>query len=276
MTFLFAPAHEPRKTAKALASSSPAVILDLEDAVPGDQKAAARDAAARILAEPLSADGPAVWVRINGTDPDFERDLAAIDWSRAAGVVLPKVEDPERVIQAERAGARSVLALIESAAGLGAVERVATQATRVSRLAIGTYDLALDLRLWAIDDPDDSELIWQLRGELVVQSRRFGLPPPIDGICARLSDNAAFERVCRRAAAMGYGGKLLIHPSQIETARSVFTPDPAALASARRLLDAYAAATAEGRGAARFDGRLIDRPMVERARALLEWADGSV
>src|SRR5262245_33970822 len=147
MTFLFAPAHEPRKTAKALASSSAAVILDLEDAVPDDQKEMARHAAARCLVERPSMTMPAVWVRINGTDPDFERDLAAIDWDKAAGVVLPKAEDPERVVEVERAGAARVLPLVESAAGLGGLDRIVTKSTRINRLAIGTYDLALDLRL---------------------------------------------------------------------------------------------------------------------------------
>src|SRR5262245_15182482 len=121
MTLLFAPAHEPRKTARALGSSSDAVILDLEDAVPDDQKEAARHAAARCPAGRPPAAAPAVWVRINGTDPDFARDLAAIDWNHAAGVVLPKAEDPRRLVEVERAGAARVLPLVESAAGLGAL-----------------------------------------------------------------------------------------------------------------------------------------------------------
>jgi citrate lyase beta subunit len=269
VTYLFVPAHEPRKIARALESASDAVILDLEDAVPDAQKTEARQAVARCLERTASATGPEVWVRINATDPEFERDLEAIDWTRAAGVVVPKAEDPLRLFRVEQTGVRRVLPLIESAVGLAAVDALIAGATRVDRLAIGTWDLALDLGLFAVDDPDDSELIWQLRGELVVHSRRLRLRPPIDGICARLDDESAFTDVCRRAVAIGYGGKLLIHPSQITIAKNTFTQARSTLDAARRLLETYAAAVAQGHGATRFEGRLIDRPMVERARALL-------
>jgi citrate lyase subunit beta/citryl-CoA lyase len=270
--FLFVPAHEPRKVARALESASDAVILDLEDAVPEAQKADARREAAQCLARASSLGGPEMWFRINATDPEFEQDLEAIDWTRAAGVVVPKAEDPQRIARVERAGAKRVLPLIETAAGLAMTDRLVTAGERVHCLAIGTWDLALDLRLFHVDDPDDSDLIWQLRGEFVVTSRRLGLRPPIDGVCAQFENEARFETVSRRAAALGYGGKLLIHPRQIAIAQQIFTPDAAALDSARRLLDTYAAAAAEGRGAARFDGRLIDRPMVERAKALLAFS----
>jgi citrate lyase beta subunit len=270
--FLFVPAHEPRKIAHALDTSSGAVILDLEDAVPEARKAEARRAASECLARAGPPHGPALWVRINATDPEFEQDIAAIDWTRAAGVVLPKAEDPQRIACVERAGAKRVLPLIESAAGWAAMDRLVAGAGRVDRLAIGTWDLALDLCLFAVDDPDDSDLIWQLRGELVVKSRQLGLRPPIDGVCAQLESEARFETVSRRAAALGYGGKLLIHPKQIGIAEQVFGPDPAMLDSARRVLEASAAAESEGRGATRFEGRLIDRPMVERAKAILAFA----
>jgi citrate lyase beta subunit len=274
VTYLFVPAHEPRKIARALTSGSKAVILDLEDAVPDAQKADARQAVANCLAQHVASAAPELWVRINATDPEFERDIEAIDWTRAAGVVLPKAEDPLRMVHVERAGAKRVLPLIESAAGFAAIDMLVARASRVDRLAIGTWDLALDLGLFAVDDPDDSDLIWQLRADLVVHSRRLRLRPPIDGVSARLDNEAEFENVCRRAAALGYGGKLLIHPNQIMIARSTFTPDSAALESARRLVETYAAAVSEGRGATRFDGRLIDRPMVERAKAMLAFADG--
>jgi citrate lyase subunit beta / citryl-CoA lyase len=273
VTYLFVPGHEPRKIARALTSGSRAVILDLEDAVPDAQKEDARRAVADYLAHHVVSAAPELWIRINATDPEFEQDVAAIDWTRAAGVVLPKAEDPRRIAHLQRAGATRVLPLIESVAGFAAVD-VLTRDGGVDRLAIGTWDLALDLGLFTVDDPDDSELIWQLRADLVVHSRRLRLRPPVDGVCARLDSEAAFETVCRRAAALGYGGKLLIHPSQIAIARSTFTPDSAALESARRLVATYAAAASEGLGATRFEGRLIDRPMVERAKALLAFADG--
>ena len=139
---------------------------------------------------------------------------------------------------------------------------------RVARAAIGTWDLALDLGLVGVDDPDDSELIWQIRGDLVVRSRALGLQPPLDGIYAAVDDDDGLAAVCMRSFRLGYGGKLLIHPRQIPIARSVFEPENDAVQLANETIAAYEHAAATGRGAVRVRGRLVDRPMVERARAL--------
>src|SRR5207247_3203534 len=128
---------------------------------------------------------------------------------------------PAAVAALERAGARQILLLIESAAGLEAFSMLARVSQRVARAAIGTWDLALDLGLVGVDDPDDSELIWQIRGDLVVRSRALGLQPPLDGIYAAVDDDDGLAAVCMRSFRLGYGGKLLIHPRQIPIARSV-------------------------------------------------------
>jgi citrate lyase beta subunit len=265
VTFLFVPAHEERKVDKAFEAGSDAVILDLEDSVPDDRKAAARVAVRNRLAR--AAANTNVWVRVNGAGNDFEEDVQSLDWSRVAGVVLPKVELPSAVATLERAGVRRLLLLIESAAGLEALPALARTTVMVCT-AIGTWDLALDLGLTGIDDPDQSELIWHVRRELVVRSRAANLPPPIDGVFTAIDDDDGLAAVCARAFRLGYGGKLLIHPRQVPIARAAFAPDSDALRLANETIAAYEEAAANGRGAIRVRGRMVDRPMIDRARAL--------
>ena len=269
VTYLFVPGNEERKVTKALACGADAVILDLEDSIPQADKASARQAVAQRLRSRPLPDGVQVWVRVNGPATDaFTPDVEAIPWERVHGAVVPKAEHPGPLEAVARAGARHVLPIVESVRGLVALEGLAGVA-QVERVALGTWDLALDLGLVALDDPDESELIWQLRGRLAVESRRLGLGPPVDGIYASFHDDEGLRNACRRALRMGFGGKLLIHPRQVPIAREVFGPDPDALAEAREVLAAYARATAEGRGAIQVRGRAVDLPMVERARALL-------
>ena len=269
VTYLFVPANDARKVEKALASGSDAVILDLEDSVPQSDKEAARQAVAGLLQSRPLPGGVEIWVRVNGPGTaHFREDVDGVPWDRVHGAVLPKAEEPEAIEALTLAGARRVLPLVESVQGLAGLARLAA-VPGVERAAIGTWDLALDLGLVAVDDPDESELIWQLRGQMVVESRRLGLRAPVDGIYANFQDDEGLREVCRRAMRMGFGGKLLIHPRQIPVARAVFGPDPEALAFAREVVAAYEQAVREGRGAVQVRGRAVDRPMVERARALL-------
>jgi citrate lyase subunit beta/citryl-CoA lyase len=268
-TYLFVPAHDDRKVERALASEVDAVLLDLEDSVPEAEKGQARAAVARALDRARAGGGPELWVRVNElAGPCFAPDLDAIDWSRVTGAVVPKAEDPDAVRRLQAVGVRQVILLIESVRGLTNLDHLADGRV-VVRLALGTWDLSLDLGLVAVDDPDDSELIWQIRGQVVIESRRLGLVPPVDGIYARLHDDEGLRRACERAARMGFGAKLLVHPAQIPVARQVFGSGSDRLELAREIVAAYDAAVAAGHGAVRVRDRVVDRPMVARARALL-------
>jgi citrate lyase beta subunit len=251
----------------------PAVIFDLEASVPTARKQRAREAVQQHLQASRRPGGPELWVRVNGVAPEFDRDVAHIDWSKADGAMLAQAEDPERLTRLAEAGAKRLLPLIESATGFAALSRLAA-VPGVARFAIGTWDLVVDLGLLSISDPDESELIWQLRGALVVASRQAGLLPPIDGVYARLDDEAGFERACRRAERLGFGGKLLVHPGQLQVANAVFGPDPGRLRIAREIITAYERAERHGVGVVRVRGEMVDRSMAERARALLaRWPD---
>ena len=156
---------------------------------------------------------------------------------------------------------------IETVAGFSALPRLAGE-DGVAGFAIGTLDLACDLNL-PVDDPDDAELIWQLRGTLAIDSRRLGLAPPIDGVYTRLDDDTGLRAVSERARRMGYGGKLLVHPRQIDIVRSAFTPRLTELQWAQEIVDAFERAAVDGRAAIQVRGRMVDQPVVTRARALL-------
>jgi citrate lyase subunit beta/citryl-CoA lyase len=268
LTYLFVPASEERKVSKALASDADAVILDLEDGVAEGEKPAARRLLRDALASWCAGARAAVWVRVNAADPHLTADIASVDWPRVAGAVVPMAESSAPLQRLRAAGAARLLPLIETAAGFAALHDLAT-VDGVDRFAIGTYDLALDLGLLAVADPDDVELIWQLRGELVLKSRQLELQPPLDGVYGPIDDEAGFRAVCERARRFGFGGKLLVHPRQIAIAREAFAPSADELQFAREIVAAYDTATGEGRGAIRVRGRMIDRPMVVRARALL-------
>jgi citrate lyase subunit beta/citryl-CoA lyase len=272
VTYLFVPASEERKVTKALASDADAVILDLEDGVAEGEKPAARRLLRDALARWCAGTRAAVWVRVNSADPHLTQDIASVDWARVAGAVFPMAEASAPLQRLRDAGAARLLPLIETAAGFDALHDLAT-IEGVDRFAIGTYDLALDLGLLTVADPDDGELIWQLRGALVLRSRQLNLQPPVDGVYARIDDDGGLRAVCERARRFGFSGKLLIHPGQIVIARETFAPSADELQFAREIVAAYDAAADEGRGAIRVRGRMIDRPMAVRARAFLgRWA----
>lgn len=266
-TYLFVPAHEPRKVQKALAAGSNAIILDLEDAVPESQKSAARDAAAGRVP---TAGGPDVWVRVNSDPRFFDDDVRGIDWRGKTGAVLPKADDPAVVEHLASAGAAHILLIIETVAGLDNLASLASASPTVAQCAFGALDFALDAGLTTEDPEDDSELMWHVRADLVLRCRAAGLPPPIDGVYTRLDDEAGLRRTCMRAQRLGYVGKLLVHPRQIAVAAGVFTPSEDELDLAREILRAYASAVREGRGAVVVRGAMVDRPVADRAKALVK------
>jgi citrate lyase subunit beta / citryl-CoA lyase len=268
VTYLFVPGTEDRKIEKAMQSAADAVILDLEDSIADDMKEGAREhLAAYLRSNEPSSTRPQVWVRVNSTDSIFSADVKAIPWNKVHGVVLPKAERRERITALVDAGANRVLPIIESAAGFSALGKL-VEGGNVERFAIGTWDLALDLGIVAVR-PDDSELIWQLRGEIVLASRQLDLPPPVDGVYAQFDDDAGLQNLSERAHRIGFTAKLLIHPRQIAVVNSILRPDERVLDYARAVIHIYEDAVRTGRGAIQLNGEMVDRPVVERARAIL-------
>jgi len=268
VTYLFVPGTEDRKIAKAMQSDADAVILDLEDSIADDMKDTAREhLAAYLRSQPLTSVTPQVWVRVNSIDSVFSADRNAIPWNNVYGAVLPKAERAESINALSDAGAKRILPIIETAGGFNALAALA-KAGNVERFAIGTWDLAIDLGIVAVR-PDDSELIWQLRGNLVLASRQLGLPPPVDGVHAQFDDDEGLRLLSERVHRMGFTAKLLIHPRQVPIVNSVLRPDERILEHARAVVHIYEDAVRAGRGAIQLNGEMIDRPVAERARAIL-------
>lgn len=256
---LFVPADRPDRFAKAFAAGADAAILDLEDAVPPDGKAGARAALLAARAA-IAAAGCPVLVRVNATGTPWQaEDLAAVATLPLAGIVLPKAESPDAVVAAARAAGRPVLALIESARGVAAAREIGDAACR---LAFGSIDLAADLGC-----ADARDALLAFRSELVLASRLAGRPAPLDGVTPAYRDPAPVEDDARYAAALGFAGKLLIHPAQIAPARAGFGPSASDVAWAGRVL----AAARDGRAVA-VDGAMVDAPVRMRAEQILRRA----
>jgi citrate lyase subunit beta/citryl-CoA lyase len=262
-SYLFVPANRPERFDKACNTGAHAVILDLEDAVGPADKESARDSVRRWL----SAEKPA-WLRINGPESEWfslDLDIAALDGVQ--GIMLPKVEDVAAIADVRKRirSSTRIVPLIESALGLWRAEAIA-RAEGVERLAFGSVDFQLDTGI-----AGEREELLYARSQLVLVSRVAGRLPPVDGVTVSLDDESLLRDDVKRARLLGFGGKLCIHPKQVAAINAGFSVSDADLAWARRILDAADSTTGS---AIRLDGKLVDRPIVERARALLDQARG--
>ena len=263
-SFLFVPAVRPDRVAKALASGADAVIIDLEDAVDPGEKEAARHALAGAFGALDAPRRARLLVRVNAAGtPWFAGDVALVNELAAqglAGVTVPKAESAAAL--ATFAPALGLLPLVESVNGHAAALELA-RAPRVVRLAFGNLDFQADAGM-ACDGADEPELL-PVRLDLVLASRRAGIAPPVDGVVASTGDAALITAAAHRARRLGFGGKLCIHPDQVAPVHAAFTPDPAQLDWARRVL---AAARTQG-GAFRLDGRMVDAPVIRLAQRVV-------
>ena len=262
-SYLFVPADRPERYEKALAARAGAVIVDLEDAVAPDAKEHARESLARWL----SRSEASVLVRVNGGDtPWFADDLALCGHAKVAGIVLPKAERRSDLAHASAVAAgKRLYPLVESAAGCEAMRTLAAS-PGVERLMFGSIDLALDL---GVDGDGEGLLVF--RSQMVLVSRLAGIRAPVDGVCTAIDDAEALRAEAARARKLGFGAKLCIHPRQVEVVDRAFAPSEAERDWARRVLEA--AAHAQGAAVA-VDGRMVDKPVVLRARAILDDAGG--
>jgi citrate lyase subunit beta / citryl-CoA lyase len=272
-SLLFAPAVRPDVVAKTPRSAPDAVCVDLEDAVPPAAKEGAR-ALARDATVALAAEHPeiAVLVRVNGvTTPWFADDIAQAVHPALAAIIVPKVEHVDDVRAARSAlaaaGAPDVLVLagLESALGVGRCEELAA----VSDVAyFGAEDYTADLG--GVRTTDGLEVLYA-RSRVALACRIAGIPV-LDQVVTSLTDADVFRRDAAQGRALGYSGKLCIHPSQVALAHEAFTPSEAEVEQARRIIAAYEAAAARGEAAVEVDGQMVDEPIVRRARAVVALA----
>lgn len=273
-SLLFVPAHAEKFLDAAPRSGADAFILDLEDSVPQERKADARASLATAIgALSRSAD---VLVRINDTPATAALDLSAAVRTGLCAIVAPKVDGPETLARLDdqitelegRHGLEprsvGIIGQIEDVAALAALDDIC-RGPRLLGLSLGPEDFSKSAGMI----PTSETLYWPNQ-QVVFACRRHGLVPyGFPGSIAEVSDLETFERNAVRGAEMGFVGALCIHPRQVELLNKAFGPSPAALVEARRVVDALAAAEAEGLGAVRLDGRMIDAPVAARAQALL-------
>ncbi len=260
-TYLFVPGDRPERFAKALASGADAVVLDLEDAVAAASKAIARAA----VAEALAGEATGLVVRINDSGtPWYADDLAMLAACRAPVVMLPKAESAADIAHLRAAcPGVAVLALVESARGVLAAEALAG-APGVQRLVFGTIDFALDLDLSGA--LAGSIGLDHAASRLALASRAAGIASPVAGVTTAIDDEALLLADLARARAHGFAAKLCIHPKQVAPIHDALAPSATELAWAERVL---AAAAAAGGAAVQLDGRMVDKPVIERARRLI-------
>jgi len=272
---LYMPAANERALEKAKQIPADALILDLEDAVAPDAKEAAR---ANAVAAARSGEygRREVTIRCNGLDtPWGADDLAAAATSGAAAVVVPKVSSSavldEVADRLDRAGAPAELTIwpmIETPTAVLDIRSIAAH-PRADVLVMGTNDLAKELRTGhaAARSPLIPHLAWALLG-----AREAG-KVILDGVFNDVRDPEGFLLEAEQGRALGFDGKTLIHPDQVAPANEVWAPSDDEVAHARRVIEAFQAATAQGRGVITVDGRMIENLHVDNARRILAVAD---
>ncbi|MEM9780735.1 MAG: CoA ester lyase, partial [Pseudomonadota bacterium] len=257
---------------KARSLPADALILDLEDAVAPDAKAEARAQVCAAVGQ--GGYGPRVLlIRINGPDtPWGAEDLEAASAARPDAILVPKVSHPSDLGPIQQALGQekgtTIWAMIETPAGVLNAHQIA-QAEGMEGFVLGTNDLLKDIG--ARSKADRLPLQTAL-GTTLLAARAAGLVC-VDGVYNAFKDDHGLRMECEQGRDMGFDGKTLIHPAQLEVANAVFAPDPEALALARRQVDAFEAALAAGAGVAVLDGRIVENLHVETARQTLAKAE---
>lgn len=270
---LYLPASNARAVDKARALACDVVILDLEDAVAPDAKDEAR--AGAVAAAAAGGFGPReLVIRVNGLDtPWGEADLLAAAGARPDAVLIPKVSRPEDIAAARaRLPAETQLwAMIETCAAMFRLEALgaASVAAGVTAWVIGSNDLAKEMR--CVLDAERAALATPLSLSLMA-ARAHGLSI-LDGVYNDIADAEGLARQCAQGAALGFDGKTLIHPSQVEAANAAFSPEAGAVAWARTVVAAFDQLENAGRGVLKVEGRMVERLHLDQARRLIAVAD---
>jgi len=270
---LFAPAVRPDFLAKLPARGADAVVIDCEDATPPTAKAEARATCRRVGPELVVA-GCQVMIRVNAVATEwFAHDIGDALTSDLAAVVVPKIETTGELDTVRTALDRVGLVDLGVVAGLETARGVADARLVLGHPAVvGAYFGAEDFiaDMGGRRTRSNAEVV-HARSEVVLAARLAGVPA-LDQVVTDFGDNAAFTAEAAEARNLGYHGKLCIHPAQVPLANGAFTPDAAEVDRARRLLDAFDRAAAEGVAALAFEGQMVDEPLADQARRVIALA----
>ncbi len=262
---LYIPGSNSRALEKAKSLPVDAIIFDLEDAVAAEEKTNAR----RLLQDALSSGGygeRVCLVRVNGPGTEWGRDdIRAFAGAAIDGILIPKVDNAKQLdVIAGLCPDVALWAMLETPMGILNAAEIAAHA-RMYGFIMGTNDLAKDLQSRHRADREPLLMALQL---CLLAARAAGIVC-IDGVYNAFKDDDGLARECAQGRDMGFDGKTLIHPAQIDIANGVFGPGEAELDLARRQIAAFEAALAEGRGVAVVDGQIVENLHIETARATL-------
>lgn len=279
-SLLFVPGDRPDRYARAVASGAHVVILDLEDAVAPAAKAQARADVAAWLAQ-----GGHGIVRINAADTEWyqedvralhglqgqqeqlgQQGLQALQGAPGAAVMLPKADAATVAQTVQALPGRPIIALLETVRGYMDLHKMA-RLPGVARIAFGSVDFAVDSGI-----ADEGDAMTAIRTEIVLACRHAGLAAPIDGVSLEFNDPEQMQADARRARQLGFGGKLCIHPRQVGAVNAAFLPTADEQDWARRVLAAFDASHG---AVTALDGKMIDKPVVERARRIAAESRGA-
>jgi citrate lyase subunit beta / citryl-CoA lyase len=280
---LFVPGNRPERIDKAVATAADFVIIDLEDAVPIAEKKTVLPVVRRKLGEHRKS---RLMVRVNALDTGLTGDdLAGIAGPGLCAVMLPKVQRAEEIVSmagllqaSEDAsgvekGSVGLVALVETALGVENAYAIAAAQARPRRLltiAFGAADFSLDM---GIKLSKTGEELAYPRARIAVACRAAGIAPPLDTpYMIDLKDRDAFEADVNRGISLGYGGKLCIHPNQVDFCNQAFSPSQEEIVFAAKVVEAFNAAEATGQAAIQVEGKFVDYPVVAQARRILALA----
>lgn len=274
-SMLFVPVTNDRALAKSVFMQSDAVILDLEDSVPVERKEEARAIAVKVL-DVGGFSAPYQLVRVNAVDTEFfQSDVKALAKAGAQAILVPKVEKAEDIQAAAaildadpNANSTQIWFMIESALGVMNLREICAASPRLAGMIIGPNDLIKDLRA---KDTAGQEALLTSYAMCLLAARAFGLAC-IDGVYKEFKNTEGFADNCAQGRILGFDGKSLIHPAQIAPANEAFGPSPEDIDLAKRQIEAFDAAMAEGKGVAVVDGAMVEGLHVDIARKLLKMA----
>ncbi|MEW5825867.1 MAG: aldolase/citrate lyase family protein [Candidatus Bipolaricaulota bacterium] len=274
---LYAPGNHPRVLAGIELHDADVVLLDLEDSVPPAEKAAARVLVKHLLA---AIDFPnEVWVRVNALADGGEADVREVLLGRPHGIALPKAESADDVralarlldeVEGEMGRASRttwIMPIVETACGVLHADEIAGADPRVVVVALGAEDFTRD-----VGARRTPEALLFARSMVVIAAKAAGVQAS-DTVYARVDDEDGLAAEAELARDLGFDGKGAIHPTQIAVIHEAFSPDEQEMEQARKIVAAAQEAEARGLGAIAIEGRMIDRPVLERARRTLQFAD---
>jgi citrate lyase subunit beta-like protein len=279
---LFVPGDDRHKAEKAAGLNADCICLDLEDGVAVNRKDEARTQVAQSLAN-LDFHGAERLVRLNALSSGLcQSDLDAILPAHPDGVYLPKVNTAAEIQwineyilafekrEAVKTGTVSLIVGIESALALLNLQDICRASNRLSGLVFGAEDYIADL---GGVRTSDGEAVFHARCVLVTCATAYNLQA-VDMVCTDYKDQGQLEKECRSGVALGFSGKQVIHPAQVEPVQRMFTPDAAAVEKATRIIKTYQENLSAGKGAFTLDGKMVDLPVVKAAERLLARAEG--